>query len=361
MQFSNNKVRIGYMPHSLDGNGPVDRRRGGRIVTELKKYGYDVSCYEPFSTEHFDIVILGGLRQVDSIIEDRRRRPKTFFVLDQPDAVLLSAGPHLRITSRLMVGFRMIAGKNFGINNRYRKLIKLIGMSDLITVGSVVQAETYQKYNKNVAVIPDVMDEEYGGNIKKHSQQCPCRLVWEGFGENVLHFEVIRSALAKLTKQYDIELHVFSNATIPKYFQHSGPVVSYLESLPCKTFYTPWDKDRCANDLLTGDIGVIPIDLKNGFAAAKPANKLNTLRMIGLPVVATPTVANRSYINDGVDGFLADTPDKWVSKLATLIEDHSLRERIGLKGRERAMEEAVFEKVFSQWLSLLPLRVSTNC
>ena len=58
----------------------------------------------------------------------------------------------------------------------------------------------------------------------------------------------------------------------------------------------------------------------------------------GVPVVASPVGVNREIIQDGVNGFLASTPEEWDAKLATLIADPGLRRRIGAAGR-RTIEE----------------------
>ena len=347
-------MMIGYYPNSEKGDSPVDRRRGGRIIKELINYGFNTSNYNPENdSKHFDIVIISGLRNIDSIIADQLRKINTYFILDLPDALLLSAGPHLRMISRIMRGVRVIEWKLFGIKTLNQKLTKLISLCDAITVGSSTQAKLLFRYNKNVSKIPDIIDEEYARVCKRVSLNNETRLVWEGFGENVLHFEVIRNALKELSLRYSIELHVFSNESIPKYFKHAGSVERYLSTLPCRTIFHPWRKETCADDLLKGDIGIIPIDLRNQFASAKPENKLNILRILGLPAVATPTEAYREAIQDGIDGFLAFNSREWVDKVGQLIEDINIRERFGYIGREKALKQASFSNIWPQWLKVL--------
>jgi len=58
----------------------------------------------------------------------------------------------------------------------------------------------------------------------------------------------------------------------------------------------------------------------------------------GVPVVASPVGVNREIIQDGVNGFLAATPDEWVTKLERLLADPELRTRFADAGR-RTVEE----------------------
>lgn len=346
-------MKIGYLPHSENCDGPSDRRRIGRITKELEKHGFEVCLYNPAKDlVDYDIVIISGLRNIGSIIEDRLRRKNTYFILDQSDALLLSAGPHLRSVSRVMRLIRVSACNFFLKKNFLGNLVELVKICDRIVVGSTLQKETLIKYNKNVTVISDILDEEYSLKKKESLSSESVRLVWEGFSENVLHFEVMRKALKELSSRYKIELLIYCNERIPKYFKHAGSIENYLSTLPCITKYHPWNKQTCADDLLNGNIAVIPIDLKNRFAAAKPANKLNAMRLLGIPVVATPTVAHKEAIIDGIDGFLSSDTTEWVNKISMLIEDSVLRARMGKAGRYRALEASSFNKIWPHWLKV---------
>ena len=43
-------------------------------------------------------------------------------------------------------------------------------------------------------------------------------------------------------------------------------------------------------------------------------------------------------IQDGLNGFLAATEDKWVEKLGWLLSDPRLREKLGQAGRETILD-----------------------
>jgi glycosyltransferase involved in cell wall biosynthesis len=76
------------------------------------------------------------------------------------------------------------------------------------------------------------------------------------------------------------------------------------------------------------------------------------MRMLGLPVVATPTEAYREAVIDGIDGFLAHNTHDWIDKIGRLITDVDLRERVGNAGRAKAIDSASFSRIWPQWIKV---------
>jgi len=85
------------------------------------------------------------------------------------------------------------------------------------------------------------------------------------------------------------------------------------------------------------DINLAPLVLNDPFCESKSELKFFEAGVVGVPTVA---VANRTFseaISDGVDGFLAKDTDEWVQKLEKLILEPNLRQKMGQKARETAL------------------------
>ncbi len=100
----------------------------------------------------------------------------------------------------------------------------------------------------------------------------------------------------------------------------------------------PWREASEAEDLLGFDIGIMPLT-RDEWSEGKCAYKLIQYMAAGLPVVASPVGMNREVVQHGVNGFLAETSEEWVTALRRLREDPALRARMGAAGRKAAEAE----------------------
>ncbi len=72
----------------------------------------------------------------------------------------------------------------------------------------------------------------------------------------------------------------------------------------------------------------------------------------GLPVVASDIPAHRAFVHDGETGFLTRTPEEFADRIASLLADPSLHERIGGRAREYVRSEFTFARVGLRHLEL---------
>jgi glycosyltransferase involved in cell wall biosynthesis len=142
---------------------------------------------------------------------------------------------------------------------------------------------------------------------------------WIGTRGNLRYLDELAPVFESLADRgLQITLRVVSDAT-------PGPSAVPIE-------YVPWRLDREAEDLVAFDIGVMPLD-DTAWSRGKCGFKLLQYMAAGLPAIASPVGVNRSIIRHGENGFLAETPEEWGAALGRLIEDPSLRARLGQAAR----------------------------
>ena len=86
-------------------------------------------------------------------------------------------------------------------------------------------------------------------------------------------------------------------------------------------------------DLCEMDIGIMPLP-DDEWAKGKCGLKGLQYMALEIPTIMSPVGVNTEIIQDGENGFLAAHEDEWFEKLSKLIDDASLRQRLGKAGRK---------------------------
>ena len=80
-------------------------------------------------------------------------------------------------------------------------------------------------------------------------------------------------------------------------------------------------------------IGIMPLQ-DTVWERGKCGFKLLQYMACGVPVIGSPVGVNIDIIEDGINGFLADSLEEWRSKLERLIQDPELRQNLAARGRQ---------------------------
>lgn len=96
----------------------------------------------------------------------------------------------------------------------------------------------------------------------------------------------------------------------------------------------PWSEAIEVGAVQELDIGVMPL-IDSPIERGKCGYKLIQYMACGRPVIASPVGVNRDIVEDGINGFLAETSGDWLRALSALLGDAKSRERMGEKGRRR--------------------------
>lgn len=116
--------------------------------------------------------------------------------------------------------------------------------------------------------------------------------------------------------------------------------------------FIEWDKARETEDLLTIDIGVMPLP-DDPWTRGKCGFKALQYFSVGIPALVSPLPVNRVIVDHGVNGYYCDNGSGWKNYMYELAGDPEKRTRFGRNGRKKVIDQFSTESNLSNFLGLL--------
>ncbi|MEI6576819.1 MAG: glycosyltransferase family 4 protein [Bacteroidota bacterium] len=200
----------------------------------------------------------------------------------------------------------------------------MLNSVDAVVVASPVLQEYCALNGHNSSLITTPIDAHWFLPGDKSNDISEVRIGWIGSSWTTKYLDLIKGPLALVAQKYPIRLLL------------TGAAQSFsIDKVPFEN--RTWTAAGEVELLKEIDIGIMPLS-QESFAEGKGGYKLLMYMSGGIPCLASPVGINNSIITNGVNGFLCETEKDWVEKIALLIENKDLRLRLGLKGREIALE-----------------------
>jgi glycosyltransferase involved in cell wall biosynthesis len=225
---------------------------------------------------------------------------------------------------------------------KWRKKVKAIcSWSHKISCGNQYLKNFALKYNSNSIYNPTTIDCEHKHNPTLYKRiKIDKQLVigWTGSHSTLKYLIAIEPALQKL--------------------EHKFPLLSFLiiadqpPSLQLKRLtFIKWNLETEIEDLLKIDIGIMPLP-DDEWSKGKCGFKALQYMSLEIPCVISPVGVNEDIIDHGENGFLAATQNEWVSCLSKIIEQPDIRQKIGIMGRQKIINQFSIESNRDNFLSL---------
>lgn len=205
----------------------------------------------------------------------------------------------------------------------YWKVKYITKWAHKVTVGNEYLADYARKLNSNVQVIPTTIDtENYHTQLTNHDTE---KLVigWTGSHSTMRYLNFIFPILEELEKEFEFTFRVISD---------KAPVqtLKYLE-------YIKWNKKTEIEDLSKLHIGVMPL-VEDDWSEGKCGFKALQYMSLGIASVMSPVGVNKTIVQHGTNGFLANSEAEWKTILIDLMKHPEKRKEIGLSGRQRVID-----------------------
>jgi len=214
-----------------------------------------------------------------------------------------------------------------------RKAEKMVRFAHKVVISTPWLNEFCLSNGKNAEVIPTPVETDLIVPFQKEVAKNPV-IGWIGSAWTTSYLKSIEPVLQGLSKEIDFE------------FLTVGAKPGYgLDGINHSNL--PWDFGIEAKALSKIDIGIMPLPDED-YTRAKGGYKLYLYMAAGIPCVASPVGVNKLIIQEAENGFLAASISEWKQKLKLLLLDVDLRKKMGINGRNQAVELYDRKICFSQ-------------
>lgn len=215
------------------------------------------------------------------------------------------------------------------------KTARLIARSHATIAGNQFLADYARRFCAATYVLPTPVDATRF-QPRPAGERPSVVIGWIGSHTTAPYLELAAEPLREVKALYDrgVEIHIVGAG-------------SYCPAGLTAT-YKSWSLENEIADLQAFDIGIMPMP-NTPWAQGKCGFKALQYMSVGIPVVCSPVGANREIVVHGENGLWSRTAEEWVSALRQLIDDRSLRTRMGQAGR-RLLEERYSLSVCQQRL-----------
>lgn len=233
-------------------------------------------------------------------------------IFDIDDAIFMPDKPHNDIVTRVKKHIKE------------REVLNVLKISKAVIVENEYIRDFASRYCGNVHKIPGPIDTERF-HVRKKEEVHDVVVGWIGTPATTPYLYAIDDALRDLRRKYDFVRLRFIGAGIYK-----SPGIKFER--------VDWDYKTEVEDLQDFDIGIMPMP-DNEWTRGKLGCKMLQYMAMNIPAVVSYTPTNAEIIKHGENGFFATTKDQWKETLSTLIENKTLRNAIGQKGRLTVLDK----------------------
>lgn len=261
-----------------------------------------------------------------AFFEKKAARSGAFFIFDFDDSIWLAD------TSP--------GNKKWEWIKKPEKIFETLSVSAVVIAGNRYLADKAKPFNKNTQIIPTTIDTQVHFPKPELRNKEILTIGWSGSISTVKHFELLIPVLLKIKDLYKDKIRFVLLGDE----NYSHPLLK-VEALN-------WTEETEVDTLNSFDIGLMPLP-DDDWSRGKCGLKGLSYMACAVPSIMTAIGVNTEIIKQGENGYLAQTDEEWISYLCLLIENKSLRDRIGLKGRETVIEhysveanKALYLKIF---------------
>ncbi|MGE4157836.1 MAG: glycosyltransferase, partial [Planctomycetota bacterium] len=225
-------------------------------------------------------------------------------------------------------------------------VMKLLSISDCVTVTTEELQALYAPHCQRVEIIRNTLNPALWTNPRRWTQGGPLVVGYAGSATHEGDLKMVEQVLMDFLDAHKgaVELHLWGCATDRL---QAHPHVRFRESY--KGDYHDYARAVQTEPM---DIALAPLE-SLPFNRAKSALKWKEYAVGSIPSIVSRIPAYERVVEEGVTGFICDTPTQWRETLERLVADPALRRKVGEEARRRMTAEYSLEKAVQRWEEVL--------
>lgn len=342
------KLKIAYSPQSPDLGHPVDRRR---LVYWAKKRGHELTTD---IHQKADVLVLSGRADFTAWTRKQNRPP---VILDLVDGYL-GKEDYWRDWAR--GAGKVFSGNISGAPRPYREIVsEACSLAQAVICETIEQKSTILPYCNNVHSILDFHEEfpMLPFNRESAARNLPS-LMWEGLPFTAKGLMLLENSFETIIKHKPLTLEMVTDLTYPlflgKYFYRGTERVlgNIPEILGGGFKLNKWSLGAVVDTARRSQLSVLPLDPTAPLNPLKAENRLLMMWRVGLPVLASPSLAySRVMAATDVNG-ICSSPSEWHDKILQMLESPELRRNSVERGQQYIRDTHSENLLLESWDAL---------
>lgn len=226
---------------------------------------------------------------------------------------------------------------------RHRVMMEQMKQSDAVIVSTPYLKNQYEAMNEHIYVIPNSIDfKEWDSARIRKDNGSRLRIGWIGGGTHKEDLEMVLPVLEKVCK-----------GNVWFYCIHGAP--QSFKNKPNFYWNHKWSKIHLYPRFMASykfDIGIAPL-IDNNFNRGKSNLRWLEYSALKVPCIASPLPDFERVIQNGHNGYVADSHAEWAEYLSLLIADKGHREVVGQEAYDSVKKDFNVRKTATDYMRLL--------
>lgn len=339
------KLKIAYSPQSPNLSHPADRRR---VVYWANRRGHELTTD---INQKADVLMLSGRADFTFWTRKRVRPP---LIIDLVDGYL-GAEDFWRDWVR---GTGKVLSRNIsGFPRPYREILsEACSLADAVVCETIEQKNTILPFCENVHSILDFHEEFPTLPIsRKIAPGNHHNLMWEGLPFTAKGLLLLENSFKELIESQQFSLEMVTDLTYPlflgKYLSRdTEKILGNIPEILGKGFrLTGWSLDTVVEVAKRSHLSLLPLDPTASLNPLKAENRLLMMWRLGLPALASPSLAYSRVMAATDLNDLCSSATEWCEKILQMLTSPELRANSVDRGQQYIRDTHSEKLLLESW------------